>query len=230
MKETSLWDRGMVTGGPGQKPDRKKMTQSIRQWYGHWRDTWEVLILWHWKCIDTLSTWKILIPEEYWFWKVFIFERYWYLKRIESWKLLILLVFKMYWYYRYIKSIDTFDTRKYWYLKWCLKSTDENNRYFKNVAAWKTEILEKHWYSKSTYWYLKINGRYLKSIDTLIFDKNQYFSSTTIYIFDASKVWIPFKHQKFQYFSSIRSISIFLISKVSRLFKYQYFFSILICE
>ncbi len=26
MKKPSLWDRGMITGGPGQKPDWKKMT------------------------------------------------------------------------------------------------------------------------------------------------------------------------------------------------------------
>ncbi len=32
-----LWDHGMVTGGPGQKPDWKNMTRSVRQWYGHWR-------------------------------------------------------------------------------------------------------------------------------------------------------------------------------------------------
>ncbi len=35
-KKTGLWDRGMVTGGPGRKPDWKKMTRSVRQWYGHW--------------------------------------------------------------------------------------------------------------------------------------------------------------------------------------------------
>ncbi len=28
-KNTGLWDRGMVTGGPGQKPDWKKMTRSV---------------------------------------------------------------------------------------------------------------------------------------------------------------------------------------------------------
>ncbi len=27
----------MATGGPGQKPDTKKMTQSVRQRYGLWR-------------------------------------------------------------------------------------------------------------------------------------------------------------------------------------------------
>ncbi len=27
----------MATGGPGQKPDRKKMTGSVRQRYGLWR-------------------------------------------------------------------------------------------------------------------------------------------------------------------------------------------------
>ncbi len=37
MKKPSLTDRGMVTGRPGQKLDWKKMTQSVRQWYGHWR-------------------------------------------------------------------------------------------------------------------------------------------------------------------------------------------------
>ncbi len=31
-KKTRLWDRGMVTGGPGQKPDRKKMTRSVVIW------------------------------------------------------------------------------------------------------------------------------------------------------------------------------------------------------
>ncbi len=36
-KKTSLWDCGTVTGRPGQKPDWKKMTRSVRQWYGHWR-------------------------------------------------------------------------------------------------------------------------------------------------------------------------------------------------
>ncbi len=36
-KKPDLWVRGMVTGGPGQKPDWKKMTRSVRQWYGHWR-------------------------------------------------------------------------------------------------------------------------------------------------------------------------------------------------
>ncbi len=45
MKKTGLWDCGVATGGPGQKPDRKKMTrsvrkkmtQSVRQRYGLWR-------------------------------------------------------------------------------------------------------------------------------------------------------------------------------------------------
>ncbi len=36
-KKFGLWDRDMVTGRPGQKPDFKKMTRSVRQWYGHWR-------------------------------------------------------------------------------------------------------------------------------------------------------------------------------------------------
>ncbi len=36
-KKPSLWDRGVATGGPGQKPDRKKMTRSVRQRYGLWR-------------------------------------------------------------------------------------------------------------------------------------------------------------------------------------------------
>ncbi len=36
MKKPGLWDLVMVTGGPGQKPNWKKMTQSVRQWYGHW--------------------------------------------------------------------------------------------------------------------------------------------------------------------------------------------------
>ncbi len=36
-KQPGLWDYSMVTGGPGQKPDRKKMTRFVRQWYGHWR-------------------------------------------------------------------------------------------------------------------------------------------------------------------------------------------------
>ncbi len=35
-KNTSLWVHGMVTGGPGQKPDWKKITRSVRQWYGYW--------------------------------------------------------------------------------------------------------------------------------------------------------------------------------------------------
>ncbi len=30
-KKPGLWDCGMVIGGPGQKPDRKKMTWSVRQ-------------------------------------------------------------------------------------------------------------------------------------------------------------------------------------------------------
>ncbi len=33
-KKPGLWDRGVATGGPGQKPDRKKMTWSVRQSYG----------------------------------------------------------------------------------------------------------------------------------------------------------------------------------------------------
>ncbi len=37
QKKPSLWDRGMATGGPGQKPDRKKMTWSVRQSYGLWQ-------------------------------------------------------------------------------------------------------------------------------------------------------------------------------------------------
>ncbi len=37
MKKSGLWDRGVVTGGPGQKHDWKKMTWSVRQWYGHLR-------------------------------------------------------------------------------------------------------------------------------------------------------------------------------------------------
>ncbi len=36
MKKPGLWDRGMVNGGPGQKPDWKKMSRSVRQWYGYW--------------------------------------------------------------------------------------------------------------------------------------------------------------------------------------------------
>ncbi len=32
-----LWNRDLVTGGPGQKPDWKKVTPSDRQFYGHWR-------------------------------------------------------------------------------------------------------------------------------------------------------------------------------------------------
>ncbi len=39
MKKPGLWDRGMVTGRLGQKLDWKKMTRSVRQWYGHWRFT-----------------------------------------------------------------------------------------------------------------------------------------------------------------------------------------------
>ncbi len=34
--EPGLWDHGMVIDGLGQKPDWKKMTRSVRQWYGHW--------------------------------------------------------------------------------------------------------------------------------------------------------------------------------------------------
>ncbi len=37
LKKPGLWDRGMVTGGPGQKHDWKIMAPSVRQWYGHWR-------------------------------------------------------------------------------------------------------------------------------------------------------------------------------------------------
>ncbi len=37
MKKPGLWDRGVATGGPGQKPDRKKMIRSVRQRYGLWR-------------------------------------------------------------------------------------------------------------------------------------------------------------------------------------------------
>ncbi len=36
MKKPGLWDRSVATGGPGQKPDRKKMTRSVRQRYGLW--------------------------------------------------------------------------------------------------------------------------------------------------------------------------------------------------
>ncbi len=34
IKNPRLSDCGVATGGPGQKPDRKKMTQSVRQRYG----------------------------------------------------------------------------------------------------------------------------------------------------------------------------------------------------
>ncbi len=37
MKKPGLWDLGVATGELGQKPDRKKMTQSVRQWYDLWR-------------------------------------------------------------------------------------------------------------------------------------------------------------------------------------------------
>ncbi len=36
-KNPGMWDRGVATGGPGQKPDRKKMTRSVRQSYGFWK-------------------------------------------------------------------------------------------------------------------------------------------------------------------------------------------------
>ncbi len=36
-KKPGLWDRGVATGGPGQKPDRKKINRSVRQRYGLWR-------------------------------------------------------------------------------------------------------------------------------------------------------------------------------------------------
>ncbi len=39
-KKPGLFDRGVATGGLGQKPDRKKMTQSVRQRYGLWRVKW----------------------------------------------------------------------------------------------------------------------------------------------------------------------------------------------
>ncbi len=34
MKKPGLWDRGVAIGEPGQEPDRKKMTRSVRQRYG----------------------------------------------------------------------------------------------------------------------------------------------------------------------------------------------------
>ncbi len=37
FKKPGLWDRDVSTGRPGQKPDRKKMTRSVRQRYGLWR-------------------------------------------------------------------------------------------------------------------------------------------------------------------------------------------------
>ncbi len=37
IKNSDPTDRGMVTGRPGQKPDWKKMTRSVRLWYGLWR-------------------------------------------------------------------------------------------------------------------------------------------------------------------------------------------------
>ncbi len=37
-KKLGLWDRGVATGGPGQKPDWKKMTRSVRQSFGFWLD------------------------------------------------------------------------------------------------------------------------------------------------------------------------------------------------
>ncbi len=37
-KKPGLWDRGVATEGLGQKPVRKKMTRSVRQWYGLWWD------------------------------------------------------------------------------------------------------------------------------------------------------------------------------------------------
>ncbi len=49
----------MVTGGPGQKPDRKKMTWSGRQRYGHW---WVKNDL---KCIASLSIQSLLFC--FWF-------------------------------------------------------------------------------------------------------------------------------------------------------------------
>ncbi len=36
MKKPRLWNRGVATGRPGQKPDRKKITRSVRQWYSLW--------------------------------------------------------------------------------------------------------------------------------------------------------------------------------------------------
>ncbi len=36
-KKPGLWDHGVATGGPGQKPDWNKMTRSVRQSYGFWR-------------------------------------------------------------------------------------------------------------------------------------------------------------------------------------------------
>ncbi len=37
MKKPGLWNCGVTTSRPGQKPDRKKMTRSVRQQYGLWR-------------------------------------------------------------------------------------------------------------------------------------------------------------------------------------------------
>ncbi len=35
-KTPGLWDRGVATGEPDQKPDGKKMTRSVGQGYGLW--------------------------------------------------------------------------------------------------------------------------------------------------------------------------------------------------
>ncbi len=37
MKKPGLWDHGVATGGPGQKPDKKKNDRSVRQQYVLWR-------------------------------------------------------------------------------------------------------------------------------------------------------------------------------------------------
>ncbi len=55
----------MVTGGPAQKPDWKKMIRSVRQWYGHWRvkiHLWGNFKKTGWKISE--NSWKMLKESE----------------------------------------------------------------------------------------------------------------------------------------------------------------------
>ncbi len=200
--------------------------------------------------IDNLLTWKVQLNKKSFYFSIdtLTLEKYLYLKSMHTWKVLILIISSIdifqvsihfkYWRYQLFlstRSILVFvKYRKY--------------QYFSNIITFQVSILLKHrksfscikrinnfqvskvsilfqyqHFSNINVWKVLTLFKYQYCLSISYFQVSRFYTHlcfSNIYSFQVSILSILFKYHRRHYFSSILSINIFQVLKVSTFFKY----------